>query len=1088
MPAVEESADHLLQAAYSGLDFTAGELLEATDVPGALSAEDWINKGGWLSLAKKLGAERLFFVGENPVVVFARVQDPKADWHILYNQIWCMARPPLLFLAQPGELTVLDLTHPPIRRDADADTIRQRVCNSVTTSQEVQIKLQKYHRAAIESGQLFGDHRFGSENRADRALIRDLGKVRGALLGTQLSVRHAHALIGRSIFVRYLEDRGVLVENYYRRVAGKMRAWHELLDAAPRPTSSNRDYRLYYTAVLKDTSFTHALFQQLALDFNGDLFPFDEDERQAFTEPRLDLVRRFLLGEIEDQSLFFFAYDFQVIPIELISSMYEEFLKIEKGKENTQGSFYTPPALVEFVLSQVLTAKVMDRHPRIVDAACGSAIFLVEAFRRLVRHRSFELRRRMRSTELRKMLREQIAGIDVNPEAIRVAAFSLYLALLHYLDPPDIIQHKLPNLTYKEWVEADPLQHFDILLPINAFVIEDEVKDNEVRRRFGEGTADVIVGNPPWGDPKDQDPETRKAAEKVSEWCDAKGRSIGDKELSQAFIHLTMYLLSKGGIAGLLVSTGVFFKRHPNSRLFRKQWFNGVSLQRIVNFAAVRQVFFTGGGHVKGAIAPFASVLFSANGPRSDHRFEYFSAKQTGFVDQLQIVAMKKADLHLVRQAEFVADEELWKVFWWGGHRDKALLQALRLEKTLIDIVDPTGTHPERLGIGFQESAKNQKPTSELHRFKEFPTKFLTRYGPLPTERLIEPPKGVERERDPIIYDGCRLLIKRGITQKGGANGQILVRLEHEPFCFRHSIYGVRLIDAAEEHAEILLGILWSSLTRYFVWLTAGSWGPWHHEILRETIRRVPVRIPENGRLRQRILRSVHALRDLDIRKPNLFSKGARPDFSNRARELARELDEAVFDLFELVPAERDLVRDMCDIGLPFFYQGMKSLAVKPIRLPADFCRIGTWADIPKEREKQNSLHGYIAAFLEIWEPQLPPEGQFRWEIIQPATYSPMIAIIFYTEDKQHPLDLREINAVETWEDVLEKLSNASRHKLGSRSVYVDGMTRRVSENEVLIIKQNELRLWTRTAAREDAEATILQAMEIQRKLATGVR
>jgi hypothetical protein len=253
--------------------------------------------------------------------------------------------------------------------------------------------------------------------------------------------------------------------------------------------------------------------------------------------------------------------------------------------------------------------------------------------------------------------------------------------------------------------------------------------------------------------------------------------------------------------------------------------------------------------------------------PRSDHRFEYWSAKQTGFVDQLQIVALKKADLHLVRQAEFVADEDLWKLFWWGGHRDKALLQALRLEKTLGKIVDPTESHPERFGEGFKESKKNQRPTESLQRFKEFPTKFLTRYGLLPADELTSPPKGVERERDPTIYEGCRLIIKRGITQKGGAHGQILVRLEREPFCFRHSLYGVRLVGDAEEQGEILLGILWSSVVRYFAWMTAGSWGPWHHEILKETIERFPVRIPAAGPLRKRILKVVRALRTLDTKQ-----------------------------------------------------------------------------------------------------------------------------------------------------------------------------------------------------------------------------
>jgi hypothetical protein len=49
-----------------------------------------------------------------------------------------------------------------------------------------------------------------------------------------------------------------------------------------------------------------------------------------------------------------------------------------------------------------------------------------------------------------------------------------------------------------------------------------------------------------------------------------------------------------------------------------------------------------------------------------------------------------------------------------------------------------------------------------------------------------------------------------------------------------------------------------------------------------------------------------------------------------------------------------------------------------------------------------------------------------------------------------------------------------------SRKVYVDGMIRVVSDTDIIIIKRNERRLWTRSLAREDAEATLLQAMRLQ--------
>jgi hypothetical protein len=114
----------------------------------------------------------------------------------------------------------------------------------------------------------------------------------------------------------------------------------------------------------------------------------------------------------------------------------------------------------------------------------------------------------LRPDELRTILREQIAGVDVQPEAIRVAAFSLYLALLHYLDPPDILGQRLPTLIYSaDRRTTDPKQHFDILVAANAFDIEAVVKEEPIRKRFSSQCADVVVGNPPWGFPKKKDTE-----------------------------------------------------------------------------------------------------------------------------------------------------------------------------------------------------------------------------------------------------------------------------------------------------------------------------------------------------------------------------------------------------------------------------------------------------------------------------------------------------------------------------------------------------------------------------------------------------
>lgn len=421
----------LLKAAYKHLAFDQGALLPAMREPQADALENWVDTGDWQSLAAQAGAESIFFVGRDPVVVFAKLEENTPDaLRTLYGRVWSMCRPQLLFLASPGQLTIFDLTKPPPKPN-EALASRDRSIQTAASIAEVQSKLSAYHRERIESGVVFGDERFrDSINRADRALIRDLKIVRQQLAAVTVrrgakgpELRHLHSLIGRAIFIRYLEDREVLLPAYFEKVAARRKEWTRLLAETPSaPELEPRLAELRFLRVLRDKDFTYALFDQLGQDFNGDTFPIDKDEPERIQQAHLDKLRGFLLGSTSPQlELFFFAYRFDVIPIELISTIYEEFYNERTGNGRNQGSHYTPPALVEFMLANTLTPAILTTRPRVLDPACGSGIFLVESFRRMVRHLWREQNgRRLRRPQLRKILREQIAGIDINEEAVRV--------------------------------------------------------------------------------------------------------------------------------------------------------------------------------------------------------------------------------------------------------------------------------------------------------------------------------------------------------------------------------------------------------------------------------------------------------------------------------------------------------------------------------------------------------------------------------------------------------------------------------------------------------------------------------------------
>ncbi len=1081
----QANPEALLQAAYEELGFAEGALLPASERPQDTAADTWIEKGDWLALAKEVGAEKVFFVGQYPVVVFARVtgSDSETLRH-LYNRIWCMARPQLLFLARPGELGVYDLARPPVKPNEDLASC-DRLLDTARTVAEVQAKLASYHREKIETGFLFGEKHFGDGlSRADRALIRDLKIVRRSLMEIeplagqeQPSLHHLHSLIGRAIFIRYLEDRKVLTREYFEGVASRQPGWATLLaEPLPRRCIEPEMEKLCFLRVLRDKDFTYALFDQLAEDFNGDTFPVDDEERACVHGGHLQRLLGFLGGEPSGQQLlFFFAYHFDVIPIELISSIYEEFYGERKGKEQNQASHYTPAPLVEFVLSQTLTPAVLAQEPRVMDASCGSGIFLVESFRRMVRHKvAKQGGRRLTRAQLRRILREQIAGMDINEEAVRVAAFSLYLAFLHYQKPREINdERRLPHL---KWVPAEEREEqlkrrpnaefYDVLLRENAFKPISGGCPAEVVQRFGGGCADVVVGNPPWGYPKPEDEEGHKALAVTLAWCNPKqGRPIGDKELSQAFIHLSLALLRDGGTAGLLVSSGVLFKHADNSREFRRVWLTTSRLRQVVNFAHVRHVYFAGPTRKVKGIAPFVSVVFEKTNrcPDSDHRIEYWSAKRVAMAKNTQAVVLSKGDMHWLSQRDCLAYEKLWKIYWWGGHRDEALIRSLDLHAPLLQLPDKLPGVRVTPGRGFLEGTR-KLPRGWLADFKELPVDSLQRYGPQSLEALTDVPTHVERTGQREVFEGSRLLLRRGVP----TGGKLTIRHEARPYCFRHSVLGFRLEGFQEWQEKVITGIYWSSLARYYFFATLGSWGMWHDELQVETAGGLPIVLPTTRELQERIVSSVESLQNLEIAsgEGELFRIKAQ----SRLPNLERQLDEAIFDLYGLDESERDLVREMCSLGLDLFYRDHESDAAKPL---APLAR--SWGTYQNVAQANSGMGAYLRAFLQVWNSELEPDGELAWRVLSPPSGAPLLAVSLTTRFKKNPVTAPSDADADAWAELLEKLEKDTRVPVGRSAVFIDTFFRVIGEREMLFIKRNEARFWTRTAAREDAEAALVQ-------------
>lgn len=1030
--------------------------------------------GSWLERVRELGGQRIFYVHGHPTVVFFRlnqllgvdtteIEDKIREIHL---EVWNTSRIPLFFVALPTELRIYSAFQKPARTVAEW-TEKTRWLKKVEHITQIAETLQGFSRLEVESGRLFFDNKneFKRENRVDRWLLKNLRLLRKRLQGDVPEKReYVHALIGRSIFIRYLEDRGVLVSEYF-------------LEHSDGKYSNYAEY-------LQSKTDTFNLFRRLRIEFNGDIFPLSDTEEANIESSDLLLLRDFLIGRNmgNQPDLFFWAYRFDVIPVEVISSIYEEFYD-ENSDDVDTGTHYTPTPLADFVLSQLLTEERLETDTRVLDPACGSGVFLVEVFKRFVQKRKKDFPDQViPRKELTSILLSNIVGIDVNLSAIQVAAFSLYLALMDYLEPRDIRKHKqLPKLIYS----PDATDSGRSLFHANAFwPTEEELSELRKHPRsdipkwnsdlaflskqppfpLQNRSFDIIVGNPPWGS---DDSALRPTSIR---WCNSFGYLVGDKELSQSFICRVQHLLRSGGEIGLLVSTGVLFKHERTSVAFRQRWVRENRIRAVYNFAHVRDVFFK--KQKKDAISPFVAAFFTpiidemkdeTSGSILRNRVAYYSIKKTRFIERLQAVIIDEDSLQLIRQEALLYNDWLWKTYMWGNASDAELIGELK------SVHEPLSTFIDDHGRGYQESGgpKNDHTDSFGVDF-EFRTELLNTVpeillqartlngneGSHFAEHYLQTvtPRAVHALGQPIIFQGSRILIKRGVSRSGVKNGEIIARLTNLPFAVRNSIIGVRVDSLSEEERKVLLGIMRSSLAKYYHFLTCSTWGFWHYEIHVEEHLALPVCLPDDERLKEQIVSVVNTILDHT-------NKAAFYMQSSDLGHLEEQLDNLVFQLYSLSEEQKDLVRDLNNTTLEFFYNGSQSVAASTPDVD--------W------------LYSYYKAFYEIWEERLEARNIGLQASIFLSTGGLMCGMAFELREKSQIQEPIISDNDSEWKNWFKRLSRSLLQKHSSL-LYTDMVVKELSDSSMFIIKRGEKRLWTKSKAREDARQLLTEVFKLE--------
>jgi hypothetical protein len=977
----------------------------------------------------RLRLDGILCLQNNPVVYFKEVPktDP-AEEMALHRQFWNQGIAPILVLIDAREVRVYSGLTVPATRPEDFDGGNRLVEQLNRVADEAKIRQLVL---SIASGEFFRVHpkSFDPNQRVDRTLLRNLQATRNALTAASSRKLQSHvldALLCRIVFVCYLFDRNVIGAAYLQSLG--IPSTNHLRDILGR-SKHEAKAQLY------------ALFKQLGADFNGDLFNDNLDEEsRGILGRHLEILDQFLRGtDIATGQRSFWSYDFSMIPIETISAVYEHFLQAEDpAKKRGSGAFYTPRFLAEVTLDIALDGAGALLGKRFLDPACGSGIFLVGMFNRLAEEwkRNNPNRRYDRlANALIDILRRSLCGVDVNPTACRIAAFSLYLALLDQLSPPDIQE----------------LQRKGKMLPQLVSFSVGAQDGNEPRTiRCGDffsdetaGAFDVVVGNPPW---KSLDGPLTKA----ETWCEEHHYPIANRQLAIAFVWKGARHQRPGGRVCFVLPHGVLFNHQGKAIEFQKSWLERCSVDVVLNLADMRFNLF------ESAVGPALVVRYGANPPRHrNHVVRYLVPKTNWSMSHAEIISIAPEDRSEFRVGDVLADlragrpSRVWKERFWGTPRDWKLLDRLADIPALCALAGPPRSRQELRWIiaeGIQPIGKSDKPTDA--KTIDLPTRLFVPATNIADvfvlsradcQTLPQPKFRVRRRTNTDIFRAPHVLVTKGLN----------VAFADFPVAFRHAVRGIHGPARDREILLFLAAYLRSPLARYFLFHTSSRWGIERAEVEVAELLRVPFPLPEQTHSPTLARKLVNEI----ARKIDAYSHrnvAVLRDRRQEIQDIQSECDALIYEYFAIDDTERALVEDTV------------SLIMKSILPPRASAGVPTLKESSPEGRKHYAE--VLCDTLNDWA----REGPYRIYARVDSSLDSGVAVVVLDRKTDGRPKKGSIQESDGLLSLIDRLRNTFRKDLGSvellRGVKV------FDQDNLYVFKPLDQRFWTNTAALNDAD------------------
>ncbi len=704
-------------------------------------------------------------------------------------------------------------------------------------------------------------------------------------------------LLDRIVFIRIAEDRKVIEPRQLWDIAD---LWEE---------SGGR------RSIMQ---FLVDLFATINRDFNGEIFkPHPCEQVKIESSIVAKIIRRLYPPKS--------PYRFDVIGVELLGSIYERYLgntlhvtakqvRIEPKPEvrKAGGVYYTPKFIVDYIVKNTVGKLVEQKTPkeiqrlRVLDPACGSGSFLIGAFQYLIDWQLNYYREHPREARVHPMypeavkdldgnlrlsfhaktriMRQNLYGVDLDPQAVEITMMSLYLKALEgereMLAPK---QSVLPELKYNircgnsligpDIDRETPLSP-DERQRIRPF--EWHSKEDGFGDILAAGGFDAVIGNPPYlfitEISKTEKRIFAKSYKTFSYRYDVYGLFI-EKAVSE--------LLRIGGMMSFITPHTLL--SNDSFEKLRRLLLSRTTLYRIVDI---------GPGVFEGA--KNETMVFVAE--RQD----------ATLIGQKCEVVLTTADSFPNPQHRYLVSQHTWlrtpKARWQVrvSPEAAAILEKLKQAKyrlgDLCEINQGLRTGDNRKFLAASRKSRKWKPAAG--------GKDVSRYEPLYASAFVlYDPKVLDAPRRKEIFESNEKLVVQEVRNITLSRRIVATYDDKQIFCLQSTnVINLREKAPAARSLKYLLGVLNSGVANFFFRQSF----PGNNHIASNQLAEIPV--PEAG-VRQREL---DALVD-----KMLFVKAVRAgesdekhqqELDEQIQRTDRQIDDLVCELYGITPEERKVI------------------------------------------------------------------------------------------------------------------------------------------------------------------------------------